>query len=315
MPALRLLPLHPMLSPLQYSRHSRSSQALECDLQPVCWSYPRSGATTRSCVSIYRMVKLHAGDLDIIVPMWINCQIDPWHFQLSGIWAASAICLQVNPRAAIAIHHATKAVRHCREGIARTGCRLNEYQECADHQYKFHPQALRKHADLLSYQVVEKLNTPLVHMLKVTTSGLCHMRLEQSWLVPNCPWPRQPKEDNIVSGIQRQNTMSRQVRICQDFWVGTALFHPWNAMPCQYFWLISEDSGSAQWRSRCAFQVWGAYLCEFQQLEISGHTCWAPKNLLNWVLWDALWTGTVVALAASWSKGITPLNACDRFAA
>jgi hypothetical protein len=39
-----------------------------------------------------------------------------------------------NPRAADAIHQAAKADRHCSEGIARTGCGLDQQEELAEHQ-------------------------------------------------------------------------------------------------------------------------------------------------------------------------------------
>ena len=48
--------------------------------------------------------------------------------------------------------------------MARTGCRLDEYEELAEHQYLFGPAALSKHADLLSYRVLDKFNAPSAHL-------------------------------------------------------------------------------------------------------------------------------------------------------
>jgi hypothetical protein len=44
-------------------------------------------------LSSNRMASTSAGGPYIVVPMWIDCQIDSSHFLLPGIWAASAISL------------------------------------------------------------------------------------------------------------------------------------------------------------------------------------------------------------------------------
>jgi len=78
------------------------------------------------------------------------------------------------------MHQAAKGDRHWREGIARTGCGLDEHEECAEHQYWFRLEAVSTHADLLSYRVLNKLNAPSAHLQEFHTSGMSHMRLEQS---------------------------------------------------------------------------------------------------------------------------------------
>jgi len=79
------------------------------------------------------------------------------------------------------------------------------------------------------------------------------MRIEQSWLALDNPRPRQPKDGNIVAGIHLHNPISSWGQWCQDAWVETAQFQPWNAMPHQYFWHLSGDMGSAREGFRCAF--------------------------------------------------------------
>jgi len=183
--------------------------------------------------------------------MWNNCQIHPRDFLLSGIWAASAITLLLNPGAADAIHRAATGDRHCIESIAITGCGLDENQECGEHQYQFRPEAPRTHADLYSYQVVKKSNALSAHHSEFHTLGRSYMRYGQAWLVRDNPRPRQPKERNIVSGIHHHNSISSQGQLLQDSWVGTALLQPQNAMPHQYLWHLLGDRGSAQHESRC----------------------------------------------------------------
>jgi len=63
--------------------------------------------------------------------------------------------VQVNQKAADAIHQAAKAKSHFREGIARTGCRLDEREDWAEQLYFFRPDSVSKHADLLDCRVVE----------------------------------------------------------------------------------------------------------------------------------------------------------------
>ena len=115
------------------------------------------------------------------------------------------------------------------------------------------------------------------------------MRLEQAWLVLDNPWPRPPKEDNIVSGIYQHNSISSRDQLGQDSGVGTARFQLQNAMPCQYFWHLSGDRWSARHESRRAFEVYGGYLFEYYQLwdieprhgdhrkNWSSESCWMHK--------------------------------------
>jgi len=92
---------------------------------------------------------------------------------------------------------------------------------------------------------------------------MSHLRLEQPWLDPDNPRPRQPKSDHIVSGIHQQNPRSSQGQWCQDSGVRTALFQLRNSTPRQYFWHFPEDRGSAQQESRSTFQVYGWYLFDY----------------------------------------------------
>jgi len=85
----------------------------------------------------------------------------------------------MNEGAADGIHQAAKADRRCREGIARTGCRLGGHLECAEDQYCCPSAAPSKYAGHLSYRVVNRWNAPSAHLEEFCTSEMSHMRLEQ----------------------------------------------------------------------------------------------------------------------------------------
>jgi len=103
-----------------------------------------------------------------------------------------------------------KGDRHCREGIARTGCGLGGHLECEEHQEYCPPAAPSEYAGLLSYRVVETLNAPSGHHWEFHTSGMSQMRHEQPSRVPDNHRPRQPTEGNIVAGIHLHNPISSQ---------------------------------------------------------------------------------------------------------
>jgi len=60
----------------------------------------------------------------------------------------------------------------------------------------------------------------LAHVLEFHTSGMSHMRVVLWWLVLNNSWPRQPKEDKIVSQIDQHNSISPQGPVMSRFWSG-----------------------------------------------------------------------------------------------
>ena len=253
MPTLHPLPFHHRLLPPRFSHQSWSRQEVEGKELPVFLSCPGALFPPRSSVTTNcRGWKSTAG-LKIVVWMWIDCQIDRCHFQHSGISAASAIHLQLNPRPADVIDQAAKGDRHCREGLARTAFRLDEHQDRAEHWYWFRPEATRKHSDLFSYRLGEMWNAPSVHLQKFRTSGMSYMRLEQAWLVLDNSRPRQPKEDNIVSEIHQHSSISSWDQLCQDSSVETAQLQPWNGMLRQYFWHILGNGRLAQW------ELWGTF--------------------------------------------------------
>jgi len=68
-------------------------EALNQNSLPGFWLYPRYLSPARS--SIFRNWKVEgcSGALDIVIPKWIDCQVDYCHYCLLGIWSASAICL------------------------------------------------------------------------------------------------------------------------------------------------------------------------------------------------------------------------------
>jgi hypothetical protein len=49
-------------------------------LLPVVWSFLRSLYLAQCRLSINQMASRSTGGWDIEAPMWIDCQIDPWHF-------------------------------------------------------------------------------------------------------------------------------------------------------------------------------------------------------------------------------------------
>jgi len=116
------------------------------------------------------------------------------------------------------------------------------------------------------------------------------MRIEQPWLVLDNPRPRQPKEDNIVSGIHQHNLISSLGQWCQDSRVGTSLFHPLNAMPSQYFGHLSEGMGSAQHGSQCAFEVYGGYCFKYYwSLDTAGGHAGRLNNWASGSCWMHKW--------------------------
>jgi len=80
MAALLPSPFHERLFAPEFSQHPGSSQELEGNSLPVFWSCPRFLFPARCRFSTNRRVWRSAGGLDIMVLMWIDCQIDPWHF-------------------------------------------------------------------------------------------------------------------------------------------------------------------------------------------------------------------------------------------
>ena len=91
------------------------------------------------------------------------------------------------------------------------------------------------------------------------------MRLEQPWLVPDNPRPRQPTEGNIVAGIHLHNPISSLGQWCQDALVETVQFQPQNAILPQCFWHLLGDIGSARGGSRRAFSVSSIFLIKYYQ--------------------------------------------------
>jgi hypothetical protein len=78
------------------------------------------------------------------------------------------------------MHQAAKADRHCREGIAGTGCGLGGHRECPERHYDCPPAALSEHAGLMGYQVVGEWNVPSAHLREFHTLGMSHKILNQS---------------------------------------------------------------------------------------------------------------------------------------
>jgi hypothetical protein len=86
--------------------------------------------------------------------------------------------LELNLSAADAFHEPANADRHCTEGIARTGCRLDKQESSTEYKFWFLPEDASKHYKLSRYQVVESLSTLSAQLWAFHTSGMSHMRPE-----------------------------------------------------------------------------------------------------------------------------------------
>lgn len=95
---------------------------------------------------------------------------------------------------------------------------------------------------------------------------MSHYRLVQPWIILDNPQPREPKEDNIISGIHQHNLISRWEQSCQDSYVKNTKFQPRNAIPCQDLRHPSGDRGSAEQESEQVFWVCSRYPFEYYQL-------------------------------------------------
>jgi len=92
------------------------------------------------------------------------------------------------------------------------------------------------------------------------------MWLEQSWFVIYNFKSRQPKEDNIVSGIQQHSSIPNGDQLCQDSWVGTAHFQLQNVVFHQYCWQDLGHRKALRQEERCDFWVYCGYASEYYQL-------------------------------------------------
>jgi len=110
---------------------------------------------------------------------------------------------------------------------------------------------------------LSKGGLPHRHTFRIVADWAGGLWLEQPWLVPENPWPRRPKEGNIVAWIHLQYPISSQGQWCQDAWVWTALCQPQNVMPRQWLWHLSVDNGSGRGDSSRALKVSGGYLFEY----------------------------------------------------